>query len=476
MVQVCPECAPAEKKDQVVDVILGRTLSDVTPELGGLDDLVITNPSCGHVFTVETLDGLTEIGKFYTRDGQDTKWIGLKAPLGIVKPPACPTCRAPITCNRYGRITKRAKLDILERNVAFHMSQSLYRSRRLAREFDEGEALTRLAASKIQASRSRKLPSQKKLNNARKFVLNNMEERPTSDADICAENKLLHYVDPGVLGPWSKETGPLLRCYREIVKIADTRSAHTQAWEAAFSFLYNQQIEAGLTEPHKMPRNPEQHAMRMASIQVGQPRPLADRRFLVEAFWETLHIRLSLIRLAQSLLDKLPETDVLIRQWATYTSFLLDTCSLDVTKALQVAEDSKSHSQIIKSNLLLLQIELETFRFNLHMCKKFGTFKDSVIRDGLREKASEHGNVCEQSVRCAIGAYLKAIGPSSTNREWLEENFMKTARLIVNEWRAIEQSIRLDVFYQPVSVDEKIDVIRAFSFGNYFSFRQESST
>ena len=62
--QVCPKCAPAEKKDQVVDVILGRTLSDVMPELGGLDDLVITNPSCGHVFMVETLDGLTDIGRF----------------------------------------------------------------------------------------------------------------------------------------------------------------------------------------------------------------------------------------------------------------------------------------------------------------------------------------------------------------------------------------------------------------------------
>ena len=447
------------------------------PELGGLDDLIITNPSCGHVFTVETFDGLTEIGNFYTRDRQDVKWIGLKAPDGVVKPPACPTCRAPLTCNRYGRIIKRAKLDILERNVAFHMSQSLGRWRRLAGEFNEGRALDLLAASDIQASGLGKSPSQKKLNNARKLVLNNGEDKPISDTDICAKNENLHHVDPGVLGAWSKTTGPLMHYYREIVKIASTRSAHTQAWEAAFSFLYQRQLDAGVEEPHKMPRNPEQHAMRMASSQVGQPRPLADRRFLVEAFWATLHIRLSLIRLAQSLVDKLPEKNSLIRQWATYTSFLLETCSLDVKKALQVAEDSKSPTQIIKSTLLLLQIELETFRFNLRMCKKFGTFTDSDTRDGLREKAFDHGNQCERQMVDAIRAYLKATNSTPTNRKWIEENFTNTALVIVKEWRTIEDSIRLDVFYQPVSIDEKMEVIRAFSFRKFFFFfRQESLT
>jgi len=36
----------------------------------------------------------------------------------------------------------------------------------------------------------------------------------------------------------------------------------------------------------------------MAKIYIGQPRPLADRCFLVEAFWITLQIRLTLIGLA----------------------------------------------------------------------------------------------------------------------------------------------------------------------------------
>src|SRR6266545_1649391 len=172
--QVCPKCAPTEKKDQVVDLILSRTLSEVVPGLGDLDELVITNPSCGHVFTVETLDGLTALRSFYSRDQEDTKWTGLKAPLGVVQPPTCPSCRASITCNRYGRITKRANLDILERNVASHMSQLLDHWLSKTRNFDEAKSrgLLASAASTVILPNPKKLPAQKKLNNARKNVLN----------------------------------------------------------------------------------------------------------------------------------------------------------------------------------------------------------------------------------------------------------------------------------------------------------------
>lgn len=469
--QVCPECAPADKKDQVVDVILSRTLSDMMPELGGFDDLIITNPSCGHIFTVETLDGLTNLNDFYSRD-QDV-WIGLEAPIGVVKPPTCPNCRAPITCNRYGRIIKRANLDILERNVASHMSQSLDRWHNSIRGFDENAALNILAAaaSTLHVSASRKPLAQQKLNKARKALLDRTEEKPISFADISAENKKLHYIDSAVIEAWKKATKPLFDSYKDIVKIADNRSAHTKAWEAAFSFLYEREIEAGLKDPHKMPRNPEQHALRMAKLQVGQPRPLADRRFLVEAFWGSVHIRLTLIRLAQKWIEDIDSRSSSkvgpfhIQQWATYIDFLLKTCTVDAEKAFQIAEDSKSHRQVIKSVLHRLRIELEAFRFNLHMCKMLGTFKNSDKRNALGEKAAELGTKCEEHVRVAVMVYTMS---SPEDEEWVEENFSKAARTIVDEWSKIEASIRLDTFYQPVSLEEKMDIIRAFSFGNCF--------
>ena len=40
-------------------------------------------------------------------------------------PPTCPTCRVSITARRYGRVYKRASLDMLERTVATKMNREL---------------------------------------------------------------------------------------------------------------------------------------------------------------------------------------------------------------------------------------------------------------------------------------------------------------------------------------------------------------
>ena len=56
-IQVCPLCAPEEQKTQVANFIMQRTLEDVEPDLESLDEMLITIPSCGHTFTVESRDG-----------------------------------------------------------------------------------------------------------------------------------------------------------------------------------------------------------------------------------------------------------------------------------------------------------------------------------------------------------------------------------------------------------------------------------
>ncbi len=142
--------------------------------MGGLDDLVITNPSCGDVFTVETLDGLTAIMSFYSKNQEDMKWTGLNAPPGIVQPPTCPSCHASITCNQYSHITKCANLDILERNIAFHMSQLLDHWLGTIRKFDEDKSRDLLANTALTAvvPNPKKPLTQSKLKNARQKVLN----------------------------------------------------------------------------------------------------------------------------------------------------------------------------------------------------------------------------------------------------------------------------------------------------------------
>lgn len=92
---------------------MGKQLCDIDPHGEELDELIITL-TCGHIFTVETLDGVCELERYYTRD-EDDAWASIAPPpQGLKRPPTCPHCREPIKSLRYGRVYKRADLDMSE--------------------------------------------------------------------------------------------------------------------------------------------------------------------------------------------------------------------------------------------------------------------------------------------------------------------------------------------------------------------------
>ena len=129
--QACIECFTEDQKAQiVVDLIMGETAADLDLSASGMNSRIITL-ACGHIFTVETLDGHCQMSSFYEaeldpRTGAVACYVDVKAPpINYQTPPSCPTCRGPITALRYGRIVKRAYLDVLERNVASSMSKAL---------------------------------------------------------------------------------------------------------------------------------------------------------------------------------------------------------------------------------------------------------------------------------------------------------------------------------------------------------------
>ena len=404
---------------------------------------------------------------FYSRDEQDTKWTGLLAPLGFTQPPTCPACRSPITCPRYGRIVKRGDLDILERNVAAHMSQSLDKRQQILQAINEDalKALLVAEASAINIPDPKEPPKLAKKRAARNKLLE-FGKGIVSERDIQASNSNLHFMDSNVILIWRKVTHPLFAIYRDIVRITECRYAHTQAWEASLSLLFEHEIRAGLENPSTIARNPQEHAMRMAKIYIGQPRPLADRRFLVEAFWITLHIRLTLIRLAQTWVSSVSKrqghySPFHLQQWVIYIDFLLQTCVRDSEKAYDIAKDSESHQQIVKSKLFQMRIDLEVFRFNLSMCRHYGTIKDA--REELLVKVEKLGAQAKEQVRATVSAHLQKLGPQE--RVWLHDNFTSTTETIISEWMEMKRSIKADTFYGPVSLDEQMQIIRAMGFG-----------
>ncbi|PCH43423.1 hypothetical protein WOLCODRAFT_164432 [Wolfiporia cocos MD-104 SS10] len=112
-------------------------------------------------------------------------------------------------------------------------------------------------------------------------------------------NETLHYIPSEEDQLWKKITNKLLSVYNDAAEVVGNRSTQVRAWELpSFSYLYQREMGAALINPRQTPRSPQESAMGVARMGVEQPQPRADKRFVVEATWMTLNLRLTLMCLA----------------------------------------------------------------------------------------------------------------------------------------------------------------------------------
>ena len=73
--------------------------------------------TCGHVYTMETMDMIMEMEDFY-EGSIKVGWTSIKMlPTSITTIKTCPTCQTPIKdINRYGRVIKKYMLDTQIKN------------------------------------------------------------------------------------------------------------------------------------------------------------------------------------------------------------------------------------------------------------------------------------------------------------------------------------------------------------------------
>ena len=111
--EYCQQCASQSVKDIMVDYIMGSSYADID-----LDESPCIIPSCGHILTLESMDGHMEISNYYDiASDTDTEnpILALKSnsvPFSTSELKNCPLCRKPLRdINRYGRIVRRAWID-----------------------------------------------------------------------------------------------------------------------------------------------------------------------------------------------------------------------------------------------------------------------------------------------------------------------------------------------------------------------------
>jgi len=210
--------------------------------------------------------------------------------------------------------------------------------------------------------------------------------------------------------------------------------------------------------------------MRMAGIRIGQPQPRADKRYTVEAFWTTIELRFMLAELAQKWMSTLsPEKDSTQRfLWSHYILFVYASASRDAETAKDIASTSAAHRQFVRSTVLALRAEFELFRFNVQLSGHTKLPQDE--REKVVAMAQEKLSLARETARNTLHQYMLARRQSQIDEEvWLQAELSNPMTTLIQEWGSLIRSLTRATFYEPVSLSEKMDIVRAFR--QEFSYR-----
>jgi len=478
--QTCISCLPDERKVDIVDFIMQRKLAEI--DLGSEDiSERLIKLACGHIFTVETLDGHCDMSKYYEIDLMGVFLATKAPPVNYQTPPSCPTCRGPITALRYGRVTKRANLDILEQNVASKMSSEL---QDISQEVEKISAKLESAkddAKKIPFSPSEKGPADLyHLDESRKNQFGREYEPLPPDAIHQGAMTTVHGLSGEESRAWNKIVRELVKLYRKVAGVARTHGPHVQAYGAALATLYRMELAAIASDPERACDKPEPFAMEEVNKKIGQPPHKADTRFQVEAFFLSLELRYMLAEIAQSRIGGLntasQEADITTHTylWRSYASFIYESCVRDANKAFIVAQRSTASRLAARARMYILRGNLELFRFEI-LTERTVMARDGVLDDTgrkvLSNRAQQKANATAALMKTLETAYIRSRPAGNTDdliaeRAWFAQNCQERGDKYVEEYSKLATYLLTESGYAPLSLQEKADIIKAFGFSN----------
>ncbi|KAG8815447.1 hypothetical protein FRC19_001025, partial [Serendipita sp. 401] len=347
--------------------VMWTPVEDLDTASDNLDNITITL-GCGHTFTVETLDSICELEGVYQRDFITHQWIGPSfSQPSFVKTPGCPTCHHPIDARRYGRVTKRSNLDLLERNIATRLATQLRSVHQAWLGVDHSSIEQAVIAQSLHRPEFTTKP---RFLTARETLRNKLlsdDAQSIVPSDVFCKSLLRYNSLPKVdANQWKNSTKPLLEIYEQVSKILDTRKAHNSAYQASLSILFESELKSA-TESSDSPEYPEAYALKMARLKVGTTPACADARFVVEGIWITLDIRFALGALAERVYSRLSSqpkrNQAQIDAWGHFTTFIYDTCSRDAGIAFNIASSTQAHRQKLLTSLGIVRSVWRNTRF-----------------------------------------------------------------------------------------------------------------
>jgi len=475
---MCISCLPEERKIDIVDFIMQRKLAEIELDSEDISERLI-KLACGHIFTVETLDGHCNMSEYYQIDLMGI-FVATKAPpVNYQTPPSCPTCRGPITALRYGRVTKRATLDILEQNVASKMSSDLEMIGLEIEDFSAKLESAKDEAKKISFSLPEKEPEDFAHLDEHRRTLFGKEFEPLPP-DVIHQGGMtsIHGFSGEESRAWNKIVRGLLKLYRKVAEVARTHGPHVQAYGAALVTLYRLELDAIINDEERPCDKPEPLAMEEVNKKMGQPPHKADTRFQVEGFFLSLELRYMLAEIAQSRIEGLNTTSrdegvtMHARLWRSFVSFIYESCIRDAEKARVVAEKSTASRLAARAGVQILRGKLELFRFDIlaerALLAQEGLL-DASHRKELCAKAQKKASSTAVEVKNLETRYMRSR-PTRTmdelkgERAWFGQHCREKGDMYMAEYNKLATHLLTESGYAPLSLQEKADIVKAFGF------------
>lgn len=471
--QKCILCLPDERKADIVDLVSQRKLVEIDLSSENISERLI-RLACGHIFTVKTLDGHCNMSGYYEIDSVGVCTATKEPPVKYQDPPSCPTCRGPITALRYGRITKRANLDILEQNVASTMSLALEET-----SLHIEDIFTNLRDAKTEAKKiTFNQLTFERLEKKRMTRFGKESEPLPHDLIHQGGMTTIHGFSSHESKAWSKIVCGLLTQYKKVVDVAQTRGPHVQAYGATLATLYRLELAAIAGDPERACDNPEPLAIEAVNRKIGQPPRKADTRFQIEAFFLSLELRYILAEIAQSRIEGLntdaQDEDVTThaRLWRSYVSFLYESCIHDAKKALYLAQKSTASRLAARAVIHILRGKLELFRFEIlterALLAREGPL-EATSREELSARAQQEAKATATQMKTLETTYFHNLPTTyldelKAERAWFRQNCRARGDKYVEEYYKLAEHLLVESGYAPLSLQEKADIVKAFGF------------
>ena len=460
--QICPQCASEDQRQQVVEFLESTTLAEIWETEKPPSRLITL--SCGHVFTVNTLDQWTKLDLYYAQssDGPEAR----DGPFGAI--PTCPHCRSPIRVARYTRIRKLAHQTLLDHKEAQYVLSGL---KELHASLQSLGDLETSLLDHINSTRLTSAPSREALEVAtrQEDILRSAPRTRPIPLRFFLHQKLVsdHGLDGSEASAWVDTIDPLLKLYHEAEKLRDRRGGSIQIFDRALKYATRARRTRTSTGGPTISRSVEQVTFQNAHNLVGQ-KPLPEYSGRTRAISLTVEIRLRIAQLAQVWLSTLREwrtsSESHKQLWERFIVFIYDTCLADTALANGFAESGQLRRQKLQCQVSMGRLEVQRFRFTAQTQLRLGV-SDEVRANQEKEARSIWGERCNQ-LDVALQQYRNVFQTLHTDdEEFLESQLFEPMSSLVNEWEAIHASILSGSIFSEVTGEERRDIRRAFGFG-----------